>query len=183
MLPNTCIITVRDFLTDKHGFTLPASRLSSYDYTLKHTSSSLFRHPKAFTIHFHASVHENNCETPLEKEKWEAGEYFKEGRVTLWAHFVRVSGVDIFGMSLEERELQYRSGTRRRRKELRELRMKKVSGVGKSSERKENAMSMEGYSLPPPHIGHHTYFSRYTAIAPLEEEKAPVSLFLNIAYR
>ena len=97
-MDDACIITIRDFLTDKHGFTLPDSRLSSYDATIKHTHLSLFRNPKAFNVHLHLFLHSNNCADDLvDKDGWERGEYAKVGHVTLWAHFDRIPGVDMFG--------------------------------------------------------------------------------------
>ncbi|KAJ4287728.1 hypothetical protein N0V90_012432 [Kalmusia sp. IMI 367209] len=101
-MADTCTITIRDFLTDKHGFTLPASRLSSYEATIKHTHLSLFRNPKAFNVHLHQFLHSNDCADDLvDRDGWDQGEYIKEGHITLWAHFVRIPGVDLFGEPCE----------------------------------------------------------------------------------
>ncbi|KAF1976666.1 hypothetical protein BU23DRAFT_628427 [Bimuria novae-zelandiae CBS 107.79] len=177
-------ITIRDFLTDKHGFTLPASRLGSYNATLKHTSSSLFRHPKAFTMHLHASVHENDCETPLEKNKWERGEYFKEGQITLWAHFVRIPGVDLFGESLEKLEENKKDEERAKKRWRHEFpeRSKQEMTIQRPQKevdeshgrRIKKAKVLEGYGLPPqpskPNKQEH--FSKYAKIASLPKENA-----------
>ena len=168
------VVTVRDFLTDKHGFTLPASRLHSYTETLKHTSSSLFRHPKVFSVHYHASVFETDCHTPLEKDKWERGEYFEEGQTTVWAHFVRIPGVDIFGKALEKSGERVRHPVRiRRRSHL--LRLSDASGDRVEKRTKKKERLLEGYSLPPPNSSPHPYYSQYTEIVPLPQEESEVS--------
>ena len=169
------VVTVRDFLTDKHGFTLPASRLHSYTETLKHTSSSLFRHPKVFSVHYHASVFETDCHTPLEKDKWERGEYFEEGQTTVWAHFVRIPGVDIFGKALEKSGERVRHPVRiRRRSHL--LRLSDASGDRVEKRTKKKERLLEGYSLPPPNSSPHPYYSQYTEIVPLPQKEVEVSL-------
>lgn len=169
-------VTIRDFLTDKHGFTLPASRLHSYEGTLKHTSSSLFRHPKAFTVHLHASVNDNDCETPLEQDRWDRGEYFKEEKTTLWAHFVRVPGVDIFGEPLEKDKSNGKQNlVRIRSKHEHEKRAKKPRGDIKEQRKKKTDVLQVAYSLPPPNSSTHTYFSQYTEIVALPQTEADVS--------
>ncbi|KAJ4353502.1 uncharacterized protein N0V89_005232 [Didymosphaeria variabile] len=168
----TTSVTVRDFLTDRHGFTLPSTHpyLASYDATLAHTSRSLFRHPKAFAVHFHKSVNENDCADAISREDWAAvvrGKGVNEGsgdRKTVWAHFVRREGVDLFGELLgkgveEGKKVGGRS--------------KKEGGVARSMQkrkrkrRKVEVLGWEGYSLPPPNVGRWEYFSRYTEIVPL----------------
>lgn len=110
---STSTITIRDFLTARHGFTLPTSHthVSSFAAAAAHTCSSLFRNGRAFGVHFHAGVEEGDCRCVLRgEEEWGGvfdgggGGRGGGGNITLWAHFVRRWGVSVLGQEEVKRE-------------------------------------------------------------------------------
>ncbi|KAL5375589.1 hypothetical protein DPSP01_011059 [Paraphaeosphaeria sporulosa] len=108
---STPTVTVRDFLTARHAFTLPASHayVATYDAACAHACRSLFRNPRAFGVHFHVSVDDvcgegKEWERGVRGEDWGAAlggmEDYEEdqgGNTTLWAHFERRLGVGVLG--------------------------------------------------------------------------------------
>ncbi|KAF2451107.1 hypothetical protein P171DRAFT_152479 [Karstenula rhodostoma CBS 690.94] len=150
-------VTVRDFLTARHGFTLPSSHayVASYDAARAHACRSLFRNGRAFGVHFHLSVNED-CdggeEGGIKREEWEGvikGQAGGGGKVVVWAHFERRRGVGLFGEVLGE---GVRAAGRKKKK-------------GREEGRRRVRVR-EGYALPPLNASPWVYFSRYTEIVP-----------------
>jgi hypothetical protein len=189
-------VTVRDFLTNRHGFTLPASHASivSYEAARAHASRSLFRNPGAFEVHFHGAL-ERACDSPdewIEKEAWEGGACWKVARrgnredgvgprVTVWAHFVRRSGVDLFGRSVAP-GLPASAGRLRRRSDVGTEKHRRGAG---GKRKRAAAAAWEGYSLPLPNASPWVYFSRYTEIVARlvpDVNVGEVGPFLSLCY-
>lgn len=151
-------------------------------------------------------MQDEGCGNVLEGKAWEEGRYWgfgsaaggkkgrrkgKGGNITVWAHFVRVEGVDVYGYGRDrdrdrdgqsallntkakkrKRKHEKASSSASQRRKLKTLERHTTANPSpKHTPKINNSHPWQAYSLPPPNTSPWNYFSTWTEIVPRSNDE------------